>query len=233
MVNELDCDAFVIREIGELEGKDFSGVILEGSPESIRAAASFFGEKVIVRALSSIAERAEGEAVAWRWREHYNAARDDRWHLEKELPQFSYEVEIQPLFTHPSPSQVAPADPAQGVIRQIVEDALNSPIPEPWEVAEHATQRILAAIGAGSTARVTDTDLTARLKEIAVEVFPSANKFAVADGVKSIIRILERIKPAEYAVLHRSMYPFSYSAPTEDDGQPDEAQEWHDYDPDC
>lgn len=88
-------------------------------------------------------------------------------------------------------------------------------------------------VAPANPAQLTDADLTARLKEIAVEVFPSANKFAVADGVKSIIRILERIKPAEYAVLHRSMYPFSYSAPTEDDGQPDEAQEWYDYDPDC
>ena len=47
--------------------------------------------------------------------------------------------------THPAPS-----GQAQGVIRQIIEDALNSAIPEPWEVAEHATQRILAAIGAGN-----------------------------------------------------------------------------------
>ena len=31
-------------------------------------------------------------------------------------------------------------------IRQIVDDALNSAIPESWEVADHATKRILAAV---------------------------------------------------------------------------------------
>ena len=77
-----------------------------------------------------------------------------------------------------------------------------------------------------------DAELTARLKELAVEVFPSANKFAVADGVKRILSVLERVTPTEYAVLHSSLFP-SRSALIADDGQPNEAQEWHDYDPDC
>ena len=31
-------------------------------------------------------------------------------------------------------------------IRQIVDDALNSAIPEPWEVSEHAAKRIMALL---------------------------------------------------------------------------------------
>ncbi len=82
-----------------------------------------------------------------------------------------------------------------------------------------------------SGVKVKDEELTGRLKELATEVFPSANKYAVSDGVKRIISILERVTPDEYATLHASMFP-----PITErfgDGQPDEIQEWHDYDPDC
>ncbi|EKF40873.1 hypothetical protein NA8A_18317 [Nitratireductor indicus C115] len=93
-----------------------------------------------------------------------------------------------------------------------------------------------AALTAGEEAEVlremkSDADLIARLKAIAVDVFPSANKYAVSAGVENIIRILEHIDPDEYAALHRAMYPFSYTDNV--DGQPTEAQEWQDYDPDC
>lgn len=35
-------------------------------------------------------------------------------------------------------------------VRQIIDDALNSAIPEPWEVANHATDRIFTALASGS-----------------------------------------------------------------------------------
>jgi hypothetical protein len=125
-----------------------------------------------------------------------------------------------------SPSQVALANPAQGA-----EQTWQKP-------GERAAQGTPADEQSGETGhvaspvQVTDADSTARLREIAVEVFPSANKLAVAEGVKNFIRILERIEPSEYAVLHRSMFPFNYDRP-DDDGQPTEAQEWSDYDPYC
>ena len=40
----------------------------------------------------------------------------------------------------------APGMPGEEEIRRIVDDALNSAIPEPWEVSAHATQRILSLI---------------------------------------------------------------------------------------
>jgi len=79
-------------------------------------------------------------------------------------------------------------------------------------------------------AKLTDAELVDRLKAIASEAFPSANRFAVAENVKNLIRILERVEPSEYALIHRSMYP---SRSAHDDGQPTEMQEWHDYDADC
>lgn len=51
-----------------------------------------------------------------------------------------------PLYTHPAPQP----DSAQRVDREkiynIITDALDSAIPEPWEVADHATARILSAL---------------------------------------------------------------------------------------
>ena len=38
----------------------------------------------------------------------------------------------------------APGLPSEEEIRQIIDAALNSAIPEPWEVSAHATQRILS-----------------------------------------------------------------------------------------
>jgi len=35
-------------------------------------------------------------------------------------------------------------------VRQIIEDALNSAIPEPWEAANHATDRVFTALASGS-----------------------------------------------------------------------------------
>lgn len=50
------------------------------------------------------------EPVAWRWREHYNAGREDRWHLVDTIPKFSYDVEVQSLYasqvSEPQPSGV-------------------------------------------------------------------------------------------------------------------------------
>jgi len=80
---------------------------------------------------------------------------------------------------------------------------------------------------------LTDSELSERLKDIASAVFPSANKFAVADGVKRVLTILERVTPAEYLVLHTSLYPPRRDAWRMDDGQPTESQEWADYDRDC
>lgn len=36
--------------------------------------------------------------VAWRWREHYNLGREDRWHLADRKPEWWEDVECQPLF---------------------------------------------------------------------------------------------------------------------------------------
>jgi hypothetical protein len=69
-----------------------------------------------------------------------------------------------------APASPQPANPAQvtDAIRGIVEDALNSALPEPWEVAEHATQRILAAIGAGG--QPIDQELRDAAKAMGAEV---------------------------------------------------------------
>jgi len=84
---------------------------------------------------------------------------------------------VEPLYASPQP-----ANPAQvaDAIRGIVEDALNSAIPEPWEVAEHATQRILAAIGAGGQAVASLDDVAARMWKADAE--DSGTPVSVAAG---------------------------------------------------
>lgn len=98
---------------------------------------------------------------------------------------------------------------------------------------DHAAGALSPPMSVGEdAARLTDTELTARLRTLTMDVFPSANQWAISDGVRRIISILERVTPEEYALLHRSMYP-PRADRSDDDGQPTEMQEWQDYDPDC
>lgn len=117
-----------------------------------------------------------------------------------------------------------------------VDDSLLSEALARIQQLEADLEKARAVLTAGEEAEVlreikSDADLIARLKAIAVDVFPSANEYAVSAGVKNIIRILEHIDPDEYAAIHRAIYPFSYT--DNGDGQPTEAQEWQDYDPYC
>jgi hypothetical protein len=53
---------------------------------------------------------------------------------------------------------------------------------------------------------MTDEELTARLKELAVKLFPSANSWAVKEGVQNICRLMEEINPGEYRELHKALF---------------------------
>ena len=57
------------------------------------------------------------------------------------------------------------------------------------------------------------------------------------DGVMSPSEIaemcLEHMTEADVADMWHTNYLFDLIKEDEADGQPDEAQEWHDYDPDC
>ena len=94
-----------------------------------------------------------------------------------------------------------------------------------------AIRAYLEAATLPDVAGLTDAELSDRLRAIAIEVFPSANQYGVADSVRRLVSIFERLTPEDYASLHRSMYP--PRTDRFDDGQPDEMQEWHDYDADC
>jgi len=205
---------------------------LSALPQEPSSASMGVVEELVERA-ADIARRIrenEGGSLA-----HVIAANDAHNFLE------SFERRVRSCLTaarSPAPGVVEATDALQVALDLLQEKIYGNPARSPGHNAQHYIKRALASLsqpakGEREGGGLDDAGLSARLKEIAVEIFPSANKFAVADGVKNIVRILERIEPAEYAVLHRSMYPFSYSAPPEDDGQPNEAQEWHDYDSDC
>ena len=63
-------------------------------------------------------------------------------------------------------------------VRQIVDCALNSAIPEPWEVANHATDAIITALASGSG----DHAELARLAEAGVAAAESGDLQALADS---------------------------------------------------
>lgn len=48
--------------------------------------------------------------------------------------------------------------------------------------------------------------LSERLKSLAVEIFPSANRYAVQDGVGRIVKVLERVPAGEYAEMRTALY---------------------------
>jgi len=58
------------------------------------------------------------------------------------------------------------------------------------------------------------------------------DRVAVIDGIQSLDRYMESMRstPEGRAQLRADGWHVEVF---EDDGQPDEAQEWHDYDPDC
>lgn len=64
------------------------------------------------------------------------------------------------------------------------------------------------------------------LDEDTLEVLYGAGPFDLDEARNVMARLTSRIRPGEYLRLSE---PDIY----EDDGQPDEAQEWYDYDPDC
>ena len=61
MNKTLEAATFTVREVGEIEGRDFPGVVLEGSKEAVRAAGQLFGESVYLSAHSPAPAPAETE----------------------------------------------------------------------------------------------------------------------------------------------------------------------------
>lgn len=45
-----------------------------------------------------------------------------------------------------------------------------------------------------------------RLKELAIKLFPSANAWAVKEGVKNVCAFLSEVNPGEYQQLHRAIF---------------------------
>lgn len=48
--------------------------------------------------------------------------------------------------------------------------------------------------------------LEGRIREIAVSLFPSANDWAVSEGVRNVCRFFESVNPGEYAKVHRALF---------------------------
>lgn len=44
------------------------------------------------------------------------------------------------------------------------------------------------------------------LRTIAIDLFPSANQFAIGEGVGKVLRFLARVDPAKYRTLWRTLY---------------------------
>lgn len=51
-----------------------------------------------------------------------------------------------------------------------------------------------------------DEELKAELKAIAIDLFPSGNKYAVENGVGRVISFLARVDPAKYRELWRTLF---------------------------
>tara|TARA_R110000868_G_scaffold405033_1_gene683929 strand:- start:249 stop:464 length:216 start_codon:yes stop_codon:yes gene_type:complete len=64
------------------------------------------------------------------------------------------------------------------------------------------------------------------LDEDTLDCLYEGGPFDLDEARLVMARLTSRIRPGEYLRLSA---PDAY----EDDGQPDEAQEWYDYDPDC
>ena len=105
------------------------------------------------------------------------------------------------------------------------------PIKECYELWNHRAAPVPPVVGEDAVERLTDAELSGRLRDLATEVFPSANQYGIADSVRRLVSIFERLTPEDYALIYRSIYP--PRTDRFDDGQPDEMQEWHDYDADC
>jgi len=66
------------------------------------------------------------------------------------------------------------------------------------------------------------------LDEDTLEVLYGSGPYDLDEARNVMARLTSRIRPGEYLRLSE---PDIYAE--EDDGQPDEAQEWYDFDPDC
>lgn len=53
---------------------------------------------------------------------------------------------------------------------------------------------------------MTQEELENRLKSLAIELFPSANAWAVREGIKNVCRFLEKVNPGEYRELHKALF---------------------------
>jgi len=113
------------------------------------------GNTAVVRVCMDAADRLEaltgggGEPVAWR-RRPKGSNRD--WTLfadvdnEVEFYRSSGRYDVEPLYLSPPSGRGVERE----AIRKIIDDAVNSAIPEPWEVIDHATDQILALFSSPS-----------------------------------------------------------------------------------
>ena len=104
----------------------------------------------------------------------------------------------------------APGMPSEEEIRQIVDAALNSAIPEPWEVSAHATQRILSLTRPAFEAMDAKADrLAESVGRLSVQLDAAETKLAQAVGALRHLKLRdiegammpERLRIAEAAIL--------------------------------
>ncbi|MCX7585068.1 hypothetical protein [Phenylobacterium sp. 58.2.17] len=92
------------------------------------------------QAASRLEALSSGEAVAWL----VNDFADGRFAVAEKISADLYAqrgYRVQPLYAAPALSRPMPS---REEVARIVDDAVNSAIPEPWEVVEHATSRLLS-----------------------------------------------------------------------------------------
>lgn len=77
---------------------------------------------------------------------------------------------------------------------------------EGWHVNANTCALAIEFIEESMPNAMTDEDLKERLRDVATKVFPSANQWAVAEGVKNIIAIMDEIGPVEYAALRAALH---------------------------
>jgi N-acyl-L-homoserine lactone synthetase len=77
---------------------------------------------------------------------------------------------------------------------------------EGWHVNANTCSLAIEFIEASMPNAITDEELKDRLRDVAIKVFPSANQWAVAEGVKNIIAIMDEIGPVEYAALCATLH---------------------------
>lgn len=95
----------------------------------------------------------------------------------------------------------APGMPSEETIREIVDDALNSAIAEPWEVSAHATQRILSLIRPAFEAKDAEIERLKALPVIADYIEVQDARRAAEAKLAQAVEALAAVQPYLGAIV--------------------------------